>query len=103
MKRFALILSALAAAAALAGCNTVTPDQLNTTLAQAATLIANGCKVVQPTVSGVATITGDAAVSTAAAANGVFCAANTAAAASNAGAATAASAVAATPASAPQQ
>lgn len=77
---------------ALSGCaSSVTTDQLNSALAQTATLIANGCKVVQPTVSGVATITGDAAVSTAAAANGVFCAANTAAATTAASAPVAAS------------
>lgn len=79
MKRFL----ALAALAALAACSAqpVTPDQLNSTLASAVTLIANGCKVVQPTVAGVAPLTGNAVAGAAAAANGVFCAANEAAAA----------------------
>jgi len=67
----------------------VTPDQLNATMAQAATLIANGCKIVQPTVAGVAPLTGNAAVAVGAAANGVFCAANEAAAAGAASAAVA--------------
>lgn len=72
----------------LAGCaSNVTPDQLNATMAQAATLIANGCKIVQPTVAGVAPLTGNAVVAVGAAANGVFCAANEAAAAGAASAA----------------
>ena len=76
MKRI-MSVGVLAAVAALAGCaQNVTPDQLNIALAQAATLIANGCKIVQPTVAGAATATGNAAVATGAAVNGVFCAAN---------------------------
>jgi hypothetical protein len=75
----------------LAGCATsVTTDQLNATMAQAATLIANGCKVVQPTVSGVAATTGNSTVATGAAINGVFCAANEAAVAPAAASAAAA-------------
>lgn len=80
-------------AAALTGCaSSVTPEQLNATMAQAATLIANGCKVVQPTVAGVATSTGNSALATGAAINGVFCAANEAAVASAAAPASAAAA-----------
>ena len=82
MKRILICLPFIA----LAGCNTVSPDQLNATLAQAATLIANGCKVVQPTVAGVAPLTGNATVALGAAANGVFCAANEAAVAGGASA-----------------
>jgi hypothetical protein len=75
-------IATIAACAALSACATsVTTDQLNATMAQAATLIANGCKVVQPTVSGVATTTGNSTIATGAAINGVFCAANEAAAA----------------------
>lgn len=70
----------------------VTPDQLNATLANAVTLIANGCKVVQPTVAGVAPLTGNAVAVAGAAANGVFCAANEAAAAGMTSAPVAASA-----------
>ena len=82
MKRSILLIAVLAA---LAGCaQSVTPDQLNATLANAVTLIANGCKVVQPTVAGTAAATGSAAASAAAAVNGVFCAANEAAAAGSA-------------------
>lgn len=67
-------------AASLVGCaSTVTTDQLNATMAQAATLIANGCKVVQPTVAGVATTSGNPMLAAGAAVNGVFCAANEAA------------------------
>lgn len=76
MKRIFLF-AVLAMVVTLAGC--VTPDQMNATMAQAATLIANGCKVVQPTVAGVATSTGNSALTTGAAVNGVFCAANEAA------------------------
>lgn len=73
---------AISAVLLLGACGTtVTPDQMNATMAQAATLIANGCKIVQPTVAGVAPLTGNAAVAVGAAANGVFCAANEAAAA----------------------
>jgi hypothetical protein len=76
----------------LAGCAaSVTPDQLNATMAQAATLIANGCKVVQPTVAGVATATGNGAVALGSTVNGVFCAANEAAVAGKASAPVAAS------------
>lgn len=78
--------------AALAGCTTpVTPDQLNATMAQAATLIASGCKVVQPTVAGVAAATGNGAVALGSTVNGVFCAANEAAVAGKASAPVAAS------------
>lgn len=80
-------------AAALTGCaSSVTPEQLNATMAQAATLIANGCKVVQPTVAGVATSTGNSTIATGAAINGIFCAANEAAVASPAAPASAAAA-----------
>ena len=71
--RIALILSCAAITACTA---TVTPDQMNATMAQAATLIANGCKVVQPTLAGSAALTDNATVATGAAVNGVFCAAN---------------------------
>ncbi|MDR3389079.1 MAG: hypothetical protein P4L92_18720 [Rudaea sp.] len=85
--------------AAFTGCAaSATSDQLSTALTQTATLVANACKVVQPTVSGVATVTGDSALTTGATINGVFCAANTAAvagAASTAAVAGAASAPAA--------
>lgn len=81
MKTVALSI-AIFATVLLNGCASgVTPYQLNATMAQAATLIANGCKVVQPTVAGVAPLTGDPALVVGAAANGVFCAANEAAAA----------------------
>lgn len=80
-------------AAALTGCaSSVSPEQLNATMAQAATLIANGCKVVQPTVAGIATTTGNGTIATGAAINGVFCAANEAAVASPAASASAAAA-----------
>lgn len=79
MKR---LLAIALSAAALAGCATsVTPEQLNATMAQAATLIANGCKVVQPTATGIANTTGNTTIATGAAINSVFCAANEAAAA----------------------
>lgn len=79
MKKFLYGAICFAAAVLLAGCNTVSVDQLNSTMAQAATLIANGCKVVQPTVAGAAVATSNATLATGAAVNGVFCAANTAA------------------------
>jgi len=78
MKR-SLLAAVVLSVSALAGCSTVTTDQLNATMAQAATLIANGCKVVQPTVAGTATATGNGVLATGAAVNGVFCAANEAA------------------------
>lgn len=90
MKRlFAIVLLAVV----LAGCATsVTPEQLNATMAQAATLIANGCKIVQPTATGIATTTGNSTIATGAAINGIFCAANEAAVASPAAPASAAAA-----------
>jgi hypothetical protein len=88
--KFLATLAFAFAITALAGCAaSVTPDQLNATLAQAATLIANGCKVVQPTVAGTAAATGNVALATGAAVNGVFCAANEAAVAGAASAPTA--------------
>lgn len=77
---------ALSALFLLAGCNTVTPDQMNQSLANAATLIANGCKVVQPTLAATAVATANAPAALAATANGVFCAANEAAVAAPASA-----------------
>jgi hypothetical protein len=82
-----IVLLLIASTFLLGACaSSVTPDQLNATMAQAATLIANGCKIVQPTVAGVAPLTGNAVVAVGAAANGVFCAANEAAAAAAASA-----------------
>ena len=74
-----LLASGVALSALFAGCNTVTPDQMNQSLANAATLIANGCKIVQPTLSATAVATANAPAALAATANGVFCAANEAA------------------------
>jgi hypothetical protein len=96
MKRtLSLIAVSLVAAASLAACNGMAPvltqAQMDADLSNAVTLIANGCKIVQPTVAGVAPLTGNAAVAVGAAANGVFCAANEAAAAGAASAPTAAS------------
>lgn len=73
------IAAGVALSALFAGCNTVTPDQMNQSLANAATLIANGCKVVQPTLAATAVATANAPAALAATANGVFCAANEAA------------------------
>lgn len=98
-QRYSIVAAALAAALALGACSStppVTQAQIDTDLSNAVTLIANGCKVVQPTLAGVAPLTGNAAVNVASSANGVFCAANEAAAA---GVAVGASTVA--PASAP--
>lgn len=94
MKRTRIFLIAsIAIAAALSGCaNQPSQTQIDSDVAQAATLIANGCKVVQPTVTAVATATANVAVATGAAVNGVFCAANEAAVAGSASSAAAASA-----------
>jgi hypothetical protein len=73
-------------AATLSACNTVTPEQMNQSLANAATLIANGCKVVQPTLAATAVGTANVGLGAAAAANGVFCAADQAAVAGSASA-----------------
>jgi outer membrane murein-binding lipoprotein Lpp len=95
-----LLAASILAVVALAGC--VTQAQMNQSLANAATLIANGCKLVQPTLAATAVATADAPAAVAAGANGVFCASDTALA--NAAAAASASTAASAPvaASSPQ-
>ena len=88
-----IIAASILAAAALSGC--VTSAEMNQSVANAATLIANGCKVVQPTLAATAVATANAPAAAAAAANGVFCAANEAAVAGAASAPAPASARAA--------
>lgn len=77
MKRTLICIASLAVAAALTGCNGSAPTvgQVNQTVAAAATLVANGCKVVQPTLAATALATANPDAALAAGANGVFCAA----------------------------
>ncbi|MGF6764076.1 hypothetical protein P3T24_004407 [Paraburkholderia sp. GAS33] len=88
------ILAVLLLAGALAGCNTLTQQQLDTDLAQTATLINAGCDVVQPTLVAASTATANPGAVVATGVNGVFCA-------SQPGIAASASAAAAAAASAP--
>ncbi|SIO58442.1 hypothetical protein [Paraburkholderia phenazinium] len=82
------------AAAALTACGGLTQQQLDTDLAQTATLINAGCDVVQPTLGAAAVATANPIAGVATGVNGVFCA-------SQPGIAASASAAAATAASSP--
>lgn len=85
-------LSVAILAGALTGCNTLTQQQLDTDLAQTATLINAGCDVVQPTLSATAVATANPGAVVATGVNGVFCASQPGIAASASAAAAAASA-----------
>lgn len=90
-----LLAASILSVLALGGCaGGLTQQQLDTDLAQTATLINAGCDVVQPTLVAGAAATANPVAGAAAGVNGVFCA-------SQPGIAASASAAAATAASAP--